>query len=277
MKKTLNYIREQLSTFYLKEEIRSISLWITEFVTKCSATQLLAFDVELTSEWKYQIDEIIEKLRKNYPIQYIIGEVEFCGLKFSVNENVLIPRTETAELVSWILQDKKPNTILDIGTGSGCIAISLAKQLNSAEVFAFDISSAALEVATENAIKNNVKNIHFKKTNILEPYFDEEKYDLIVSNPPYITQSEKRDMQKQVIDFEPHIALFVEDFEPLIFYEKIAIFAQNHLQKNGALFFEINRLFGKQIINLLQNLNFSEIELRKDSFGNDRMIKAIWK
>lgn len=277
MKKTLNYIREQLSTFYLKEEIHSISLWITEFVTKCSATQLLAFDVELTSEWKYQIDEIIEKLRKNYPIQYIIGEVEFCGLKFSVNENVLIPRTETAELVSWILQDKKPNTILDIGTGSGCIAISLAKQLNSAEVFAFDISSAALEVATENAIKNNVKNIHFKKTNILEPYFDEEKYDLIVSNPPYITQSEKRDMQKQVIDFEPHIALFVEDFEPLIFYEKIAIFAQNHLQKNGALFFEINRLFGKQIINLLQNLNFSEIELRKDSFGNDRMIKAIWK
>lgn len=277
MKKTLNYIREQLSTFYLKEEIRSISLWITEFVTKCSATQLLAFDVELTSEWKYQIDEIIEKLRKNYPIQYIIGEVEFCGLKFSVNENVLIPRTETAELVSWILQDEKPNTILDIGTGSGCIAISLAKQLNSAEVFAFDISSAALEVATENAIKNNVKNIHFKKTNILEPYFDEEKYDLIVSNPPYITQSEKRDMQKQVIDFEPHIALFVEDFEPLIFYEKIAIFAQNHLQKNGALFFEINRLFGKQIINLLQNLNFSEIELRKDSFGNDRMIKAIWK
>lgn len=277
MKKTLNYIREQLSTFYLKEEIRSISLWITEFVTKCSATQLLAFDVELTSEWKYQIDEIIEKLRKNYPIQYIIGEVEFCGLKFSVNKNVLIPRTETAELVSWILQDKKPNTILDIGTGSGCIAISLAKQLNSAEVFAFDISSAALEVATENAIKNNVKNIHFKKTNILEPYFDEEKYDLIVSNPPYITQSEKLDMQKQVIDFEPHIALFVEDFEPLIFYEKIAIFAQNHLQKNGALFFEINRLFGKQIINLLQNLNFSEIELRKDSFGNDRMIKAIWK
>lgn len=277
MKKTLNYIREQLSTFYPKEEIRSVGLWIAEFVTKSSATQLLSFDIELTSEWKYQIDEIIEKLRKNYPIQYIIGEVEFCNLKFFVNKNVLIPRTETAELISWILQDKKTNTILDIGTGSGCIAISLAKYLKSAEVFAFDISSSALNMAKENAIKNEVKNIHFQKVNILEPYLGNEKYDLIVSNPPYVTQSEKCDIQKQVVDFEPHIALFVEDIEPLIFYEKIAIFAQNHLQKNGSLFFEINRQFGKQIINLLQNLNFSKIELRKDSFGNDRMIKAIWK
>lgn len=277
MKKTLNSIREQLSTFYPKEEIRSVSLWIAEFVTKCSPTQLLAFDVELTSEWELQINEIIEKLRKNYPIQYIIGEVEFCDLRFSVNENVLIPRPETAELVLWILQETKAKTILDIGTGSGCISISLAKKIESAQIYAFDVSTLAIEVAKKNAIKNGVKNIHFQEVNILKPYEGEEKYDLIVSNPPYITQKEKQDMQKQIIDFEPNIALFVEDEEPLIFYEKIAKFAQQHLQKNGFLFFEINRQFGREIISLLKNLNFSEIELKKDSFGNDRMIKAIWK
>ncbi len=277
MKKTLNSIREQLSTFYPKEEIRSVSLWIAEFVTKCSPTQLLAFDVELTSEWELQINEIIEKLRKNYPIQYIIGEVEFCDLRFSVNENVLIPRPETAELVLWILQETKAKTILDIGTGSGCISISLAKKIESAQIYAFDVSTLAIEVAKKNAIKNGVKNIHFQEVNILKPYEGEEKYDLIVSNPPYITQKEKQDMQKQIIDFEPNIALFVEDEEPLIFYEKIAKFAQQHLQKNGFLFFEINRQFGREIISLLKNLNFSEIELKKDSFGNDRMIKAIWE
>lgn len=277
MKKTLNSIREQLSTFYPKEEIRSVSLWIAEFVTKCSPTQLLAFDVELTSEWELQINEIIEKLRKNYPIQYIIGEVEFCDLRFSVNENVLIPRPETAELVLWILQETKAKTILDIGTGSGCISISLAKKIESAQIYAFDVSTLAIEVAKKNAIKNGVENIHFQEVNILKPYEGEEKYDLIVSNPPYITQKEKQDMQKQIIDFEPNIALFVEDEEPLIFYEKIAKFAQQHLQKNGFLFFEINRQFGREIISLLKNLNFSEIELKKDSFGNDRMIKAIWK
>ena len=277
MKKTLNSIREQLSTFYPKEEIRSVSLWIAEFVTKCSPTQLLAFDVELTSEWELQINEIIEKLQKNYPIQYIIGEVEFCDLRFSVNENVLIPRPETAELVLWILQETKAKTILDIGTGSGCISISLAKKIESAQIYAFDVSTLAIEVAKKNAIKNGVKNIHFQEVNILKPYEGEEKYDLIVSNPPYITQKEKQDMQKQIIDFEPNIALFVEDEEPLIFYEKIAKFAQQHLQKNGFLFFEINRQFGREIISLLKNLNFSEIELKKDSFGNDRMIKAIWK
>ena len=277
MKKTLNSIREQLSTFYPKEEIRSVSLWIAEFVTKCSPTQLLAFDVELTSEWELQINEIIEKLRKNYPIQYIIGEVEFCDLRFSVNENVLIPRPETAELVLWILQETKAKTILDIGTGSGCISISLAKKIESAQIYAFDVSTLAIEVAKKNAIKNGVENIHFQEVNILKPYDGKEKYDLIVSNPPYITQKEKQDMQKQIIDFEPNIALFVEDEEPLIFYEKIAKFAQQHQQKNGFLFFEINRQFGREIISLLKNLNFSEIELKKDSFGNDRMIKAIWK
>lgn len=277
MKKTLNSIQEQLSTFYPKEEIRSVSLWIAEFVTKCSPTQLLAFDVELTSEWELQINEIIEKLRKNYPIQYIIGEVEFCDLRFSVNENVLIPRPETAELVLWILQETKAKTILDIGTGSGCISISLAKKIESAQIYAFDVSTLAIEVAKKNAIKNGVENIHFQEVNILKPYDGKEKYDLIVSNPPYITQKEKQDMQKQIIDFEPNIALFVEDEEPLIFYEKIAKFAQQHLQKNGFLFFEINRQFGREIISLLKNLNFSEIELKKDSFGNDRMIKAIWK
>ena len=277
MKKTLSSIREKLSAFYPKEEIRSVSLWIAEFVTKCSPTQLLAFDIELTSEWELQINEIIEKLRKNYPIQYIIGEVEFCDLRFSVNENVLIPRPETAELVLWILQETKAKTILDIGTGSGCISISLAKKIESAQIYAFDVSTLAIEVAKKNAIKNGVENIHFQEVNILKPYDGKEKYDLIVSNPPYITQKEKQDMQKQIIDFEPNIALFVEDEEPLIFYEKIAKFAQQHLQKNGFLFFEINRQFGREIISLLKNLNFSEIELKKDSFGNDRMIKAIWK
>ncbi len=277
MKKTLSSIREKLSAFYPKEEIRSVSLWIAEFVTKCSATKLLAFDIELTEEWEAKIDKIIEQLRKNYPIQYIIGEVEFCDLKFSVNKNVLIPRTETAELIQWILQESKPQNILDIGTGSGCIAISLARKLENAKISAFDISSEALKVAKENSIRNNISNILFQEVNILEHYSSNEKYDLIVSNPPYITQTEKNEMEKQVVDFEPHIALFVTDDEPLIFYEKIALFAKNHLQKSGLLFFEINRQFGKEVVLLLKNLGFSEIELRKDSFGNDRMIKATWK
>ena len=260
MKKTLNSIREQLSTFYPKEEIRSVSLWIAEFVTKCSPTQLLAFDVELTSEWELQINEIIEKLRKNYPIQYIIGEVEFCDLRFSVNENVLIPRPETAELVLWILQETKAKTILDIGTGSGCISISLAKKIESAQIYAFDVSTLAIEVAKKNAIKNGVENIHFQEVNILKPYEGEEKYDLIVSNPPYITQKEKQDMQKQIIDFEPNIALFVEDEEPLIFYEKIAKFAQQHLQKNGFLFLTIcsSEPFATLDVSLLSSRSLSE-------------------
>ena len=227
-------------------------------------------------------NSILEQLKQEIPVQYLLGKTSFYGLDFEVNENVLIPRPETEELVEWILESQKPKgesqniRILDIGTGSGCIAISLAKNLPNATVFAIDVSEKALATAKKNA-ENNSVNVTFINQNILETEDLGQQFDIIVSNPPYVRNLEKEEIKKNVLDNEPHLALFVEDNDALIFYKKIAELAQKNLSENGQLYFEINQYLGKEMIDLLEKMNFAAIELRKDIYGNDRMIRASMK
>lgn len=224
-------------------------------------------------------NSILEQLKKEIPVQYIVGKTSFYGLEFEVNPDVLIPRPETEELVEWIIQSTKYEIgstklkVLDIGTGSGCIAISLAKNMPNAEVFAIDISTKALATAQKNA-KNNEVNVVFVEKNILETTDLEQQFDVIVSNPPYVRNLEKQEIKKNVLDNEPHLALFVEDNDALIFYKKIAELAQKKLSENGQLFFEINQYLGKETIDLLEKMNFKNIELRQDIYGNDRMVRC---
>lgn len=235
----------------------------------------LVFSAEQMIIW----NSILEQLKQEIPVQYLLGKTSFYGLDFEVNENVLIPRPETEELVEWILESQKSKVesqkirILDIGTGSGCIAISLAKNLPHATVFAIDVSEKALATAKINA-KNNSEDVTFINQNILETDDLKQQFDVIVSNPPYVRHLEKAEIKKNVLDNEPHLALFVADNDALIFYKKIAELAQKNLSKNGQLFFEINQYLGKEMVDLLEKMNFKNIELRKDIYGNDRMIKA---
>lgn len=261
---------EAESFFYLileeKKQLRRIDLALQPD---------LAFSDKDMPVW----NSILEQLKLEIPVQYLLGKTHFYGLEFEVNENVLIPRPETEELVDWIIQEDlkierfKNLKILDIGTGSGCIAISLAKNIPNAEVFAIDISEKALETAQKNAEINQV-NVTFIHKNILGTEDLEQQFDIIVSNPPYVRNLEKEEIKKNVLDNEPHLALFVEDNNPLVFYRKIAELAQQSLSPNGQLFFEINQYLGKEMIALLEKMNFKNIELRKDIYGNDRMIKS---
>lgn len=229
--------------------------------------------------WKLAIDE----LKNEKPIQYIIGSTWFYGLKFEVNEHTLIPRPETEELVSWLLESVENKqseiNIIDIGTGTGCIPISVKTELKEAKVFAIDISEKALKVANKNAENNNTK-VNFILQNILElndlnSLSDFTKqFDIIVSNPPYVRHLEKQEIKKNVLDYEPHLALFVEDDDALLFYRKIAQLALINLKPNGYLFFEINQYLGKETVELLQQLGFINIILKKDIYGNDRMIRC---
>jgi len=222
-------------------------------------------------------NSVLEKLEKEIPIQYILGNAHFYGLEFEVNENTLIPRPETEELVEWIIKNNskiegfKDLKILDIGTGSGCIAISLAKNLPHAKVFAIDVSEKALETAKKNALTNETE-VTFLLKNILETDDLEQQFDIIVSNPPYVRNLEKEEIKKNVLEYEPHLALFVEDNDALIFYRKISELAQKNLTENGQLYFEINQYLGTEMIDLLEAKNFATIELRKDIYENDRMI-----
>ena len=239
--------------------------------------------VDLALKPDFEIDEleiqkwknIIDQLQLQKPIQYILGETEFYGLRFKVNSSVLIPRPETEELVDWILKNNsnksKQLRILDIGTGSGCIPITLARNLNNSEVSAVDISRDALKVAEVNAEINKVK-VNFIEMDILKTTKLSERYDIIVSNPPYVRELEKQKMHKNVLEFEPHIALFVEDEDPLLFYLKITQLASKSLSEGGQLYFEINQYLGERMVQLLSDYKFRDIEIRKDIFGNDRMI-----
>jgi release factor glutamine methyltransferase len=224
-------------------------------------------------------NSILEQLKQEIPVQYLLGKTSFYGLDFEVNENVLIPRPETEELVEWILESQKSKVesqnirILDIGTGSGCIAISLAKNIPNAAVFAIDVSEKALATAKKNA-EHNAVEVTFINQNILETEDLRQQFDIIVSNPPYVRNLEKEEIKKNVLDNEPHLALFVEDNDALIFYKKIAELAQENLSKNGQLYFEINQYLGKETVDLLEKMNFKNIELRKDIYGNDRMISC---
>jgi len=270
---------QKLSSLYDMMEAESFFYLILENRHQMKRIDLiinpeLAFSIEEIKKW----DAILEQLLLEIPIQYVLGTAHFYGLEFEVNENVLIPRPETEELVDWIINDCRLNKqsnikVLDIGTGSGCIAISLAKNLDEAQVSAIDISDKALETACKNALDNGVV-VDFYEKNILETTALEQQFDIIVSNPPYVRQLEKSEIKKNVLDNEPHLALFVADHDALVFYRKIAGLAQQNLVGNGWLYFEINQYLGKEMIALLEEMNFRKVVLRKDIYGNDRMIKA---
>ncbi|MDD4972536.1 MAG: peptide chain release factor N(5)-glutamine methyltransferase [Paludibacter sp.] len=278
MQTTFEHLQSELKGLYPETEIKSFSYLIIEKLTGYTRTEVYVNKNTLFSNEQYhEIESFIKKLKKFIPIQYILGETEFYGLPFTVNESVLIPRPETEELVDWICRENNKNQelrILDIGTGSGCIAIALKHEFTNSGVEAFDISEKALETAQGNAIRNNL-NVNFRIVDILNTPDINSKWDIIVSNPPYITENEKDDMLPNVLEYEPHLALFVPDNDPLLFYRKIALFARQHLQPNGKLYFEINRSTGNQCVDLLTGMGFQNIVLRKDISGNDRMVRAI--
>ncbi len=280
MQKNLQKIQSELKGFYPETEIRNFGHLIVEKLTGYSRTEIILNKNTLFSdEQGLLIENIIERLKKFEPIQYILEETEFYGLRFRVNSSVLIPRPETEELVDWIARDNKDKTslkILDIGTGSGCIAISLKHVFPTAEVTAFDISDEALAVAKKNAEINHL-SVEFMKVDILNPEEINKHWDIIVSNPPYIPDAEKAEIQPNVLNYEPHLALFVPDNDPLLFYRSIAIFTKEHLNCGGELYFEMHRDTAKVGAALLLELGFKDVELRKDISGNDRMIKAILK
>lgn len=305
------WLKENLKSVYAEEELQEILFLILNFLTKLTKTQLHIFpEKELTEAQIRMLLLSVKKLQTGMPIQYVLGETQFFGLKLNVNPSVLIPRPETEELVAWVLEEKgkgerraesgkkrerkagngdlainnqklitdslQPISILDIGTGSGCIPIAIKKNWPEAAVFALDISAEALQTAQANALLNQVE-VNFFQQDILDfnAVKEARQYSIIVSNPPYITSAEQQSMQINVLDYEPHQALFVPKNDPLLFYKVIAGHASFMLQKNGMLFLEINENFGQETVALLQEKGFAKIELRKDFRGKDRMVKAV--
>jgi release factor glutamine methyltransferase len=279
--------RTTLSGIYDTKEIDSLCMIVLADITGTSTARIKAFpELEIPTVQAEKIGHMLTRLKTGEPVQYILGHTEFYGLPFKVNPSVLIPRPETEELVEWAISSwqfsvgswQPPYNILDIGTGSGCIAISLKKNLPDAAVSAIDISTEALKTAKENAALNNA-DINFIEADILnltQHSLLNIRYSIIVSNPPYVTLEDKKQMHTNVTDFEPHTALFVPENDPLIFYKAIADFAAAHLEKEGLLFFEINESYGEQTVDLLTNKLFKNIELRKDMSGRSRMIKALF-
>lgn len=286
-----NRFLQALSSLYDEKEVESFFYLTLEKLHQKKRIDLalqpdLSMDETQLSQWETVLAEL-----KNYkPIQYILGETEFYGLTFLVNENVLIPRPETEELVELILVESRKSkveslSILDIGTGSGCIPVSLKKNLPSVEVFAIDVSTNALEVAQKNVEINGVE-VNFIQTDILKvndlknlPTSNSKlpaSFDIIVSNPPYVRNLEKAEINPNVLEFEPHLALFVEDDDALLFYRKITELAKNHLSENGKLYFEINQYLGKETVALIESYGFKNVLLIKDIYGNDRMISASY-
>lgn len=297
MQRTITKLKETLSPLYDQRETRAVIDLILEEVCGISRIdRIMTPDRIIGKEETARVSAICQMLATGAPVQYALGYEYFMGRKFFVNKDVLIPRPETAELVEWICStviDDSPKSkiassgdnlgrieIIDIGTGSGCIALSLAALINNSHVIAADLSTGALITAKSNADNLNISNVEFVEMDILEekeqsyqhPGVD--KFDVIVSNPPYITNKEKVEMRKNVLDFEPSLALFVPDEDPLLFYRAIACFGKKNLKEGGRLFFEINAAFGKETCQLLSDVGYKEIELRKDINGRDRMILA---
>ena len=296
LKKFKLYFSDKLSEIYPQTEIDSFFfILIEELLGLQRIDTVLKPDFIIENEILNNLKNIISRLKKEEPIQYILGKTAFYGLPFLVDKNTLIPRPETEELVEWILKEiqelrikiqKESLSILDIGTGTGCIPISLAKNLKNETISAIDVSSNALKIAKQNASLNNV-TIDFFELDILQAEnlnklsvlaqsktHSNNKYDIIVSNPPYVRELEKVEIKNNVLNNEPHLALFVDNENPLIFYKKIADLAKSHLTKNGLLFFEINQYLSNETVTMLKEKEFTNIELKKDLFGNDRMIQA---
>ena len=270
--------KKELLEIYPVSEINSFFFMTVEKELGYSKSQTLMYLEEPMSMGEsIRFHSSLNRLKLHEPIQYVLGKTQFYNLEFEVTPATLIPRPETEELVDWIVADllyQHSNLqILDIGTGSGCIAVTLAKNISNADVAALDVSKEALKVATQNAINNKVKVVFFRE-DILNTKNLPQQYNVIVSNPPYVRNSEKKMMHKNVLDFEPPSALFVEDSNPLLFYSKITNLASIYLKPNGLLYFEINEYLSKEVIQLLEKEKFIQIELKKDFFGKDRMIKA---
>jgi release factor glutamine methyltransferase len=275
-----NTFQNSLSKIYEEQEIDNIFYLVAQNILDKKKSILR---MALHEEWaefeekKLIFYHYLSDLQQGKPIQHILGETEFYGYTFFVNKTVLIPRPETEELIEWVLADfdknKDEKQVLDIGTGSGCIAITLKKQKPEWSVSAIDISQKALDLAKENSHRLNAKIDFFLFDVRSDSFLIDKKFDLIVSNPPYISIKEKLDMNKNVVDFEPHLALFVEDKNPLLFYEKIIALAKNNLSENGSVYVEINQFLAKETKQLFDQ-NFSQVELKKDISNNYRMIKA---
>ena len=276
MKSIANKIHKGLATVYTDGEIKALTrILATELLGVSQMAFYMKDDITLTAEQTTLLDSAIERLQQHEPIQYILGYSDFCGLRFKVTPATLIPRPETSELVEWIASEANgKEKILDIGTGSGCIAVSLAHSIPQATVSAWDISAEALAVATENSKANNCA-VTFREVDILAYQSNDEQFDIIVSNPPYIKEVEKEQMEANVLDWEPHTALFVPDNDPLLFYRTIAQKATQMLHPGGKLYFEINRAYGKATCDMLASIGYTDIELRKDFADNDRMIRAV--
>ena len=274
MKQQVNYIISELRGFFPEEELRELAYWIIEETTGMTRTQILT-DCKGTQNIP-NIEIILQKLRAHVPIQYIFGHTEWMGLDLRVTPATLIPRPETAELVEWVLQmaDRdKPLKVLDIGTGSGCIALALKKAAPNWNVTGLDISEDALKVAKENAGRNNAE-VHWLQADILSPHCPGASsphhlhFDIIVSNPPYICNCEKKDMDARVLDYEPHSALFVPDTDPLLFYRQIASLATSP----AMLFFEINEAYGSEVCEMMMEMGYTDIQLKNDMYGKPRMV-----
>ena len=274
MKQQVNYIISELRGFFPEEELRELAYWIIEETTGMTRTQILT-DCKGTQNIP-NIEIILQKLRAHVPIQYIFGHTEWMGLDLRVTSATLIPRPETAELVEWVLQmaDRdKPLKVLDIGTGSGCIALALKKAAPNWDVTGLDISEDALKVAKENAGRNNAE-VHWLQADILSPQCPIASsphrlhFDIIVSNPPYICNREKKDMDARVLDYEPHSALFVPDTDPLLFYRQIASLATSP----AMLFFEINEAYGTEVCEMMAEMGYADIQLKNDMYGKPRMV-----
>ena len=275
MKSLLQRIDGALGGRYAAAELETIKKAI---VTELLGVSAIAFytkePLQPDTVREARLDAALERLKKGEPLQYVIGSTPFCGLTFRVDSRVLIPRPETAELVEWVAQDAgAKGALLDIGTGSGCIAISLAHRLKGWKVQGWDISDGALEVARENNRLNGT-DVEFCKVDILNAH-ENVKVDVIVSNPPYVMESEKAQMEDTVLEFEPHLALFVKDNDPLLFYRTIAEFGHWALNPGGRLYFEINPLLAEEMKNMLVSAGYCDVEVRRDIFGKQRMIKAI--
>lgn len=279
MEITAKYIKVKLNNIYNSNEVNILIKIIFKNVLNLTDLDIiLNKNKVLTSKEKRKIYRIVAKLSKNEPIQYILKNTEFYNIALKINKNVLIPRQETEELVDLIIKENK-NTdktldIIDICTGSGCIAIAIAKNITSANIFATDISKKAINIGKANAKANEVK-IKFAVEDILNHKENGQKYDIIVSNTPYILQKEKKFIKPNVLDYEPHIALFVGDSEPLIFYEAICKFAKNNLKDEGKLYLEINENQGDNVAALLLNSGFINIEIIKDLNNKNRIAKCV--
>lgn len=278
IKSLKSHFNKTLSELYPDTEIQSFFNLLSEQILNMKRIDVSQNLYSVVSGKKYdKFLKAIVGLKKHKPIQYILGDTEFYGLVFKVSPSVLIPRPETEELVDWIIKDSKEKqniSILDIGTGSGCIAVTLAKKLPNAKLFALDVSAEALKLATINAETNEVE-VEFIEADILDWDFGDLKFDIIVSNPPYVRELEKEAMSANVLNHEPHLALFVKDDDALLFYRTITDVANKILKPKGQLFFEINENLGEDTKQLLVDAGYENIELKQDVFDKNRMLKAI--